>query len=95
MNILAFILLMIMHTIIYLTIKKLFRDREAKNREVQDYLDIAQVLIMAIDNDNNVTMINEEGAKLLGYSKDDIIGKNWVENFFTQRYSIGSYYNRF
>ncbi len=81
MNVLAIILLMIIHTIIYLTIKKLFRDREAKNREVQDYLDIAQVLIMAIDNDNNVTMINEEGAKLLGYSKDDIIGKNWVENF--------------
>ena len=44
-------------------------------------MDIAQVLIMALDNNKNVTMINNEGAAILGYSKDEIIGKNWVENF--------------
>ena len=51
------------------------------NKEIQNYLDIAQVLIMALDNNKNVIMINQKGADILGYTKEEIIGKNWVETF--------------
>ena len=47
----------------------------------QEYLDIVKVLIMALDSDYNVLMINQKGADILGYSKEEIIGKNWMENF--------------
>ncbi|MHB8099838.1 MAG: FIST N-terminal domain-containing protein [Sulfuricurvum sp.] len=51
------------------------------NEQTQHYLDIAKVLIMALDNNNNVIMINQEGANFLGYEKDEIIGKNFITNF--------------
>ena len=52
-----------------------------KNRQTQYYLDVAQVLIMALDNNKNVIMINQKGADIIGYTKEEIIGKNWIENF--------------
>ena len=55
------------------------------NKKVQSYLDIAQVLIMALDNNKNVIMINQKGADMVGYKKEDIIGKNWIENFIPKR----------
>ena len=58
------------------------RKKEAdKNRQTQYYLDVAQVLIMALDNNKNVIMINQKGADTLGCTKEEIIGKNWMENF--------------
>jgi PAS domain S-box-containing protein len=56
---------------------------ELKNQamQTQNYLDVAKVLIMVLDNDKNITMINQTGADILGYSKEEIVGKNWIENF--------------
>ena len=54
-------------------------------RLAEEYLDIAEVLIMALDINYNITMINQKGASILGYSKDEIIGKNFMENFLPQR----------
>lgn len=53
----------------------------AQAKQTQNYLDIARVLIMALDNNKNIIMINQEGANILGCSKEEIIGKNFVENF--------------
>lgn len=50
-------------------------------QRTQHYLDIAKVLIMALDYDKNVIMINQEGADMLGYPKDEIIGENWIDKF--------------
>ena len=87
-NALSFIVLMIMHIVIYIAIKNRYREKENKEKEVKNYLDIAQVLIMVLDNNKNITMINKEGAKLLGYSKDEIIGKNWIENFLPKNIQL-------
>ena len=57
------------------------RELAKSKEENQNYLDVAQVLIMALDIDNNVVMINQAGADILGYSKDEIIGKNWIDKF--------------
>lgn len=61
--------------------------KELKNQaiQIQSYLDISQVLIMALDNEKNVIMINQEGADILGYTKEEIIGKNWIDNFLPKR----------
>ena len=85
-NALSFIVLMIIHLVIYKAIRNLYREKEAKEKEVTNYLDIAQVLIMALDNNKNVTMINQKGADILGYKKEDIIGKNFMENFIPKRF---------
>ena len=47
----------------------------------QKYLDIAGVMIVAVDTEGEVTLINQRGCELLGYEEEEIIGKNWFDNF--------------
>jgi len=51
--------------------------------QLQQYLDIAGVMIVVIDRDQIVTLINKKGAEILGYGEDEIIGKNWFDNFIS------------
>ncbi len=44
-------------------------------------LDIAGVIFVAIDVSQKVTHINQKGCQVLGYAKEDIIGKNWFDAF--------------
>jgi PAS domain-containing protein len=54
---------------------------EFNHRQTQQYLSLAKVLIMALDKEMNITMINQEGTNILGYTQEEIIGKNWLEHF--------------
>jgi two-component system, cell cycle sensor histidine kinase and response regulator CckA len=47
----------------------------------QQYLDVAGVMLIALDVDQNVTLINPAGCEILGYSKDEIVGHNWFDEF--------------
>lgn len=53
------------------------RERDA----AQSYLDIAHVMIVAVDNKGKVILINRFGAELLGYREEEIVGRNWFDNF--------------
>jgi len=44
------------------------------------YLNIAAEIILALDKTGRITILNESGHKLLGYKKDELIGKNWFES---------------
>ena len=78
-----------------IAIRRIFRDIMAQRRamaalrkerdKAQTYLDIAGVMIVAIDFDQKVILINRKGAEILGYSQEEIIGKNWFENFLPER----------
>ncbi|MBL0071571.1 MAG: PAS domain-containing sensor histidine kinase [Bacteroidetes bacterium] len=53
-----------------------------KEKEVaQMYLDIAPVIFVVIGRDEKVTLINQNGCQILGFSEQDILGKNWFDNF--------------
>lgn len=51
----------------------------------QQYLDIAEVLIVALNTDQTVRSINKKAADLLGYPISEIIGKKWFDSFLPQR----------
>ncbi|MFC1569285.1 PAS domain S-box protein [bacterium] len=61
-----------------------------KNREIsqhittQTYMNIAGVMIVALDRKGNVSMINQKGCKILGYAEKDILGKNWFKEFLPE-----------
>jgi len=64
------------------------RAEEALQEErdkAQKYLDIAEVMFIAIDIEGNVTLINKKGCKVLGYGESEVIGKNWFDNFLPER----------
>jgi PAS domain S-box-containing protein len=51
----------------------------------QLYLDIAAVIIIAIDAKGEVKLINKKGCEVLGYKEEEIVGKNWFDNFLPER----------
>ncbi len=54
--------------------------RSEKDR-AQKYLDVAGVIIIAIDSEYKVSLINRKGCQILGYEEEEILGKNWIDNF--------------
>jgi len=57
--------------------QRLLEEKERANR----YLDIAGVIIVALDIEGKVTLINRKGRELLGYDEKEILGKDWFANF--------------
>ncbi len=47
----------------------------------QQYLDMAGTILIALDRGGCVTMINQRGCELLGYTESELIGKEWFGNF--------------
>ena len=45
----------------------------------QKYLDIAGAIMVALDAQGKVTMINQKGCAILGFSKEEILGQNWFD----------------
>jgi len=45
--------------------------------KAQQYLDTVETIIVSLDNKGSVTMINRKGCEVLGYSADELVGKNW------------------
>ncbi|MBN1688025.1 MAG: response regulator [Candidatus Omnitrophica bacterium] len=56
---------------------------QEKNK-AEEYLNIAGVIIVAIGTDEKVKLINRQGALILERRKEEIIEKNWFENFIPQ-----------
>jgi PAS domain S-box-containing protein/putative nucleotidyltransferase with HDIG domain len=56
--------------------------KEAQQRSqdlAQLYLDIAGVMIVALDNQGRIFLINKRGCEILGYQEREIIGRDWFE----------------
>lgn len=51
----------------------------------RQYLDIAGIILVAINTDQTVTMINSKGCDVLGVASHEIIGKNWFTTFIPER----------
>jgi two-component system cell cycle sensor histidine kinase/response regulator CckA len=47
----------------------------------QKYLDIAGVMLVALDTEGRVTMINKRGSEILGWDEEEILGTSWFETF--------------
>ncbi len=43
------------------------------------YLHISRAMIIGLDCEGNVSLINPRGCEILGYSEEEIMGKNWFD----------------
>ncbi len=60
-----------------LTEKELRKEKD----KAQTYLDLAGVIFVALNTAGEVTLINNKGCEILGYAKQEILGKNWFDTF--------------
>ncbi|MDD4132812.1 MAG: PAS domain S-box protein [Methanocorpusculum sp.] len=49
------------------------------------YLDVAGVLLVAVNREGNVEMLNRYGAEFLGYTESELIGRNWFTTVIPER----------
>lgn len=59
--------------------------RDERDR-AQRYLDIAGVMILAINTEGDVTLVNKKGCSILRCHEKEIVGRNWFDNFIPERY---------
>ena len=55
--------------------EELMRERDRTRK----YIELAGVFLAAVSRDGTIEMINRHGAEILGYSVDELIGRNWFE----------------
>jgi len=68
--------------LINITERKQAEEALRKERDrTQKYLDVAGVMMIAIDPNHKVILINKKGCEVLGYDEDEILGKEWFDSF--------------
>jgi PAS domain S-box-containing protein len=53
--------------------------------DIAHFLDLVRMIIIVIDSDQKVTYVNRKGCEILGLGKEDILGKNWFDNFLPEK----------
>jgi PAS domain S-box-containing protein len=65
-------------------VKERTKELEIARNKAQQYLDIAGIIMVAIDSDQRVTLINQKGCEILQGSQGEIIGKDWFQTFIPE-----------
>ncbi|MHA2297193.1 MAG: PAS domain S-box protein [Candidatus Hodarchaeales archaeon] len=59
----------------------ILQERDKANK----YLEVAGAIIVAVNERGEVTLINKKGREILGYKEEEIIGKNYFQEFLPER----------
>jgi PAS domain S-box-containing protein len=51
---------------------------------VRMYLDTAEVILLALDQEGNIRLINKKGCEAIGTSEAGVLGQNWFEGFLPE-----------
>jgi len=62
----------------------IFFDLFREAQQFQSYIEHAGILFLVLDRNGRVTLINRKGAEILGYPKEEILGKDWFTNFLPE-----------
>jgi PAS domain S-box-containing protein len=64
---------------------KAAKDALKKERDTaQMYLEVAGVMFLVIDKKQKVTLVNQKCCEVLEYNENEIIGRNWFDNFLPE-----------
>jgi two-component system cell cycle sensor histidine kinase/response regulator CckA len=58
--------------------------RQERDR-AQSYLDIADVILLALDLEGRITLINRKGCATLGREESELLGRDWFETCLPPR----------
>jgi len=64
--------------------QELSQQRELLRREherIQSFMGLGEVLFVAMDRQGKVTLVNRKACEVLGYSQEEITGKEWFSKF--------------
>ena len=59
--------------------KKIETALKAERDKAEKYLNIVEVILVALDTNARITLLNRKGYQILGYEEGELIGKNWIK----------------
>ena len=65
--------------------KRVERELQEERDRAERYLDIAGVIILALDEQGTITLINQKGCEILGCDADRALGRNWFDHYLPER----------
>jgi PAS domain S-box-containing protein len=69
-----------------ITERKLAEEEVRRERDrAQLYLDIADVILVALDLKGRITLINRKGCSMLGWEERELLGREWVDTCLPTR----------
>ncbi|MCD6361183.1 MAG: PAS domain S-box protein, partial [Armatimonadetes bacterium] len=64
---------------------RVLEDLQQARERAEQYLDVAGVMLLALDRDGTVALINRWGCEILGRPEEEILGRRWVDEFVPAR----------
>jgi PAS domain S-box-containing protein len=62
-------------------VEKRTEDIRREMEKAKMYLDISACIILVLNSDGVIELVNKKGCEILGYDEEQLIGKNWFDNF--------------
>jgi PAS domain S-box-containing protein len=59
--------------------------------KAREYLDLAEVMFVALNSDGIVVFANRKCCEVVGYDHDEVIGKDWFKTFLPKRFRKETY----
>ncbi len=60
------------------------RSIQIEKEKAQNYFNVAGIIMVGLESDQTVSMINKKGCETLELPENEIIGKNWFDNFIPE-----------
>jgi PAS domain S-box-containing protein len=74
-----------------ITSRKAAVDALRRERDrAQSYLDLAEVMLLALDANGRIALINRKGCEILGYTEAELVGRDWFEHCVPERARDGA-----
>ncbi|MCM8831491.1 MAG: PAS domain S-box protein [Candidatus Omnitrophica bacterium] len=64
--------------------RQIQKELEKQRERTQLYFDIAGAMLLALDKNFNVLLANKKACQILEVTQEEIVGKNWLENFLPE-----------
>ena len=52
----------------------------------QQYLDVAEVILLVLNREQEVTLINKKGCSIIGLPEEEILGRKWFKDFVPEQF---------
>jgi PAS domain S-box-containing protein len=74
-----------------ITSRKAAVDALRRERDrAQSYLDLAEVMLLALDPNGRIELINRKGCEILGWTEAELVGRDWFELCVPERHRVQS-----
>ncbi len=77
-------------------LKEVGEEYKRLSEQFRKYFDLVHVMIVGLDAEGNVMLVNNKTCEILGYSREQLIGKNWFKHFISNgiRNGLTNYFDQ-